>query len=94
MAHSPHIDVASLPTGWRLTSGEGAVFNALLAEDAVSRASISSAAGVTEGSVGVLIRRIRTKLSSHGIEIETVAGKGWRLIGRETWRTALSAITN
>lgn len=94
MAQSTEIEALPTPSGWSLTSGEGAVFNALLSHDTATRASISSTAGVTEGSVGVLMRRIRSKLSVHGIEIETVAGKGWRLIGRETWRTALSALTN
>jgi DNA-binding response OmpR family regulator len=65
-----------------------------LTDDTVLRGDISTVAGVTEGSVSVLIRRIRTKVSAHGVEIETVAGKGWRLIGRETWRRALAAITN
>jgi DNA-binding response OmpR family regulator len=63
-----------------------------MSTDTLSRSSISSKAGVTEGSVGVLLRRIRSKVSKHGVEIETVAGKGWRLIGRETWRAALAHI--
>lgn len=70
------------------------MFGALLTEDAVARETISSVANVTEGSVRVLIKRLRTKLSVHGVEIETVTGKGWRLIGRDTWRRALAAIRN
>jgi DNA-binding response OmpR family regulator len=80
------------PEAWRLTSGETAVFGALLTEDAVSAAAIAKAADVTIGSVDVLMSRLRKKVVRHGIEIETVIGKGWRLVGRETWRLALAAI--
>jgi DNA-binding response OmpR family regulator len=80
------------PEAWRLTSGEAAVFSALLTEDAVDVSGVTAVAGVTAGSVDVLIHRLRKKVSSHGIEIETVRGKGWRLVGRETWRLALAAI--
>lgn len=92
MSHLSHNEATRTPANWGLTTGEGAVFCALLTDDTVDRAAISSDAGVTEGSVSVLIRRLRGKVSRHGIEIETVAGKGWRLIGRETWRRALAAL--
>jgi biotin operon repressor len=94
LSHLSKIETIIAPSTWGLTSGEAAVFCALLAGDTATRTLISSAAGVTEGSVSVLIRRIRSKVSAHGIEIETVAGKGWRLIGRETWRRALAALSN
>lgn len=94
MSHAQTNLATGTPSAWRLTSGESAVFGALLTDDTVDRAAISSAAEVTEGSVSVLIRRIRAKVSAHGVEIETVAGKGWRLIGRETWRAALAHLSN
>jgi biotin operon repressor len=81
------------PPGWALTRGERAVFGALLSEDAVSAARVASTASVTVRSVGVLMSRLRKKIAPHGVEIETVSGKGWRLNGRETWRTALAALT-
>jgi hypothetical protein len=81
------------PDAWRLTSGETAVLGALLTDDTVDGSAIATAAGVTPGSVDVLIHRLRKKVSPHEVEIETVRGKGWRLIGRETWRRALAAIS-
>jgi hypothetical protein len=86
-----HVEFTA-PDGWRLTSGESAVLGALLTEDNVDCSGVAKAASVTPGSVDVLIHRLRKKVSAHGIEIETVRGKGWRLIGRETWRLALAAI--
>lgn len=80
------------PDAWGLTLGEAKVFGALMDSDTAPRASIASAAGVGEPSVDVLMHRIRRKVSRHGVEIETVTGKGWRLLGRETWRHALAAI--
>lgn len=94
MSHLRANDATGTPPAWNLTSGEAAVFGALLTDDTLSRTVISGKAGVTEGSVSVLMRRLRSKVSAHGVEIETVAGKGWRLIGRTTWRRALAAITN
>lgn len=94
MSHPYQIEATGTPGAWKLTSGERSVFGALLTDDTISRAQLAQAAGVTEGSVGVLLRRIRAKVSVHGVEIETVAGKGWRLIGRETWRRALAALSN
>ena len=80
------------PLAWGLTSGEGAVFSALLTGDTVDASAIAKAVRVTMGSVDVLMHRLRKKVSAHGVEIETVRGKGWRLIGRETWRHALATI--
>lgn len=79
------------PDAWELTRGEEAVFIALLDEDTAPRSAVASAAGIGEASVDVLVHRIRRKVSRHGVEIETVTGKGWRLCGRETWRRALAA---
>jgi hypothetical protein len=87
-----HVEFTA-PDAWRLTSGEAAVFAALLTEDTVDGSTVAKAASVTEGSVDVLLHRLRKKVSPHRIEIETVRGKGWRLVGRETWRLALAAIT-
>lgn len=80
------------PAGWALTRGEEKVFGALMNDDTTPRAAVASAAGIGERSVDVLMSRLRRKVSPHGVEIETVTGKGWRLIGRETWRRALAAI--
>lgn len=90
---SPQPRATRAPSAWALTRGEEAVFGALLNGDTIARPAISNAAGVTNRSVDVLVHRLRKKIARHGVEIETVTGKGWRLIGRETWRHALAALT-
>jgi len=80
------------PAAWKLTAAEEKVFAVLLAVDTATR----DAVGVVMGrqptrTIDVLISRVRKKVAEHGVEIETVRGKGWRLVGRETWRRALAA---
>lgn len=92
MAVNDLITTVPIPDAWALTRGEGRVFRALLGDDTNSRTAVALAAGVGEGSVDVLVNRLRRKVTRHGVEIETVTGKGWRLVGRETWRRALAAL--
>lgn len=83
---------ATLPIDWRLTPTEESIFRAMLARDFASPALIAEVAGTaTPQSARVHVHRIRQKLAPHRIEIETVTGKGWRLIGREQWRAILGA---
>lgn len=93
MSSSPTSRALRVPAAWSLTRGEESVFGALLGEDTATPAVIAKAANVTPASAGVLMSRLRKKIAPHRVEIETVSGKGWRLIGRETWRTALAALT-
>jgi DNA-binding response OmpR family regulator len=82
---------ALLPQDWRLTPTEESIFRALLARDCVTVALIAEVAGTTPQSARVHIHRIRQKLKPRAVEIETVTGKGWRLIGREHWARQLAA---
>lgn len=83
---------AVLPPEWRLTPSEESIFRALLARDYVSPALISEVADTaTPQSARVHLHRIRQKLGQRAVEIETVAGKGWRLIGREHWARQFAA---
>lgn len=79
------------PASWRLTAVEERVFSVLLAVDTATRDAVSVVMGRDLGrTVDVHISRIRKKVTSHGVEIESVRGKGWRLVGREAWRRALA----
>lgn len=80
-----------VPADWRLTLTEAKVFAVLLAVDNATRAAIAAGAGLAENrSIDVHLTRIRKKLTPFGVEIETVRGSGWRLVGRYTWGRALS----
>ena len=82
---------ATLQTAWRLTPTEDRIFRVLLAVDIATRDAISESAGVkARRTQGVHLSRMRAKLNRHNVEIETVQGKGWRLVGREAWRKLLS----
>lgn len=82
---------AVLPADWRLTRTEESIFRAMLARDYASAGVIAEVAGTaTPQSARVHVHRIRQKLAPKAIEIETVAGKGWRLIGREHWARVLA----
>lgn len=79
------------PASWKLSAREERVFSVLLAVDTATREAVSVAVGRDLGrTVDQHISRIRKKVSTHGVEIETVRGKGWRLVGRDVWRAALA----
>jgi len=85
---------ADLPAGWGFTTTEAAIFRVLLSNDYGTHAVIGEVAGVDgKAAARVHMHRIRRKVSASGIEIETVSGKGWRLVGREHWRRTLAART-
>lgn len=80
------------PAAWKLTAHEERVFSVLLAVDTATRDAVGVAlARAPTRTVDVFVSRIRKKISPHGLEIETVRGKGWRLVSREAWRHALAA---
>lgn len=80
-----------LPVEWRLTNGETTVFQTLLAHDVASLPIILEVTRTTAATVRVLIGRIRSKLAPRGVQIETLLGKGWRLVSREQWRAIVAA---
>lgn len=85
---------AALPLDWKLTPTEEAIVRAMLANDVASRALITEAAGTKSPEVArVHLHRIRQKLTPRGVEIETLHGRGWRLIGREHWARQLAPAT-
>lgn len=85
---------ATLPLDWRLTPTEETIFRALLAHDCATPALIAEAAGTRTPQVArVHIHRLRGKLTSRGVEIETLHGRGWRLVGREHWARQLAPVT-
>ena len=86
---------AAVPADWRLSVTEEKIFRALLANDFVGQPLIAEVAGTpTARSSRVHMHRIRTKLTPRGVSIETVHGRGWRLIGRDHWRAILDASAN
>lgn len=83
--------VSSVPVKWRLTPMEERIFRVLLAVEIATRDAIAEATSVKSyRTQGVHLSRIRSKLTQHRVEIETVQSKGWRLVGREAWRSILS----
>jgi len=83
---------ATVPLAWKLSTTEEGIFRAMLAHDVVSHGLIAEVAGpMTQQSARTHLHRIRTKLKPRGLEIETLHGRGWRLIGREQWRAVLAA---
>jgi DNA-binding response OmpR family regulator len=81
---------AVAPAEWRLTPTEERVFRVMLACDTAGRAAIAAGASLGETrTIDVHLLRIRDKLTRFGVEIETVRGKGWRLVGREAWSRTL-----
>lgn len=81
---------AVVPTAWRLSAIEERVFRALLAQDIVSTAAIVEAADTTPNATRVHILRLRRKLETHSIEIETQPNRrGWSLVDRERWAAIL-----
>lgn len=81
---------AMLPTEWKLTPAEERIFRALLASDCASVATIQEVAATNAQAARVHLHRIRKKLSPRGVEIETLHGRGWRLVGREQWARILA----
>ena len=82
---------AVVPPEWKLTDSEERIFRVLLSCDIATRAAIAAGAGRGETrTIDVHVTRIRKKLSRFGVEIETVRGKGWRLVGRFTWARTLA----
>jgi DNA-binding response OmpR family regulator len=81
---------AVLPINWKLTRTEDSVFRVLLAHDIASAGLIVEADGGPGSveAVRVFIHRLRTKLAGIA-EIETIAGRGWRLVARESWRLSI-----
>lgn len=83
---------AVVPAEWRLTSAEERIFRVLLAVDNATRKVIAEGADAPETrTIDVHITRIRSKVERFGVEIETVRGRGWRLVGRFTWARSLAA---
>lgn len=82
---------AVVPLAWKLTSTETRIFKVLLACEIATRDAITESTGVgAYKTQGVHLSRIRPKLAVHNVEIETVQGKGWRLVNREAWRSMLT----
>lgn len=81
---------AQFPHTWRLTPTEESVFRVLLAHDVPGVNLIVASTGSTEKGVAVHIHRIRGKLTSKGVEIQTINGRGWHLVGRDHWRAILA----
>jgi DNA-binding response OmpR family regulator len=85
---------ASVPLDWRLTATEETIFRVMLAHDCATPALIAEASGTKSPESGrVHIFRIRNKLKPRAVEIETLHGRGWRLIGREHWARQLAPAT-
>lgn len=70
---------------------EETVVRTLLNHAIVTAEIIEEVSGTQRVAVRVHLHRIRKKLTPHGVEIETVVSKGWRLVGREHWRAQLDA---
>lgn len=82
---------AVFPRTWSLTPGEENVFRALLAHDIATVAVVVEAVNASAAAIRVFIHRIRQKLTPHNVEIETLQGRGWRLVGREQWAAILKS---
>jgi DNA-binding response OmpR family regulator len=81
----------AVPADWRLTKTEETIWRVLLAHDCASAALIAEAAEVpTLQSVRVHLMRLRKKLMPQRVEIETLNGRGWRLVGRDHWARVLA----
>jgi DNA-binding response OmpR family regulator len=81
---------ADLPIEWRLSRTEAKLFRGLLAHDVAPTALLMEVAQTTADGARVHMHRLRKKVAPHRLEIETITGKGWRLINRDQWRSFLA----
>lgn len=86
----------SVPLEWRLTSSEARLFAHLTTRAVATKSSIMTALYSDRPEddpelkiVDVFICRIRRKVKPYGVEIATVWGQGYSLVGREKWAAVL-----
>ncbi len=83
----------SLPTEWKLTPKERALFLALIRNDIVTKDMAKLILYGTmqrrSHSVDVFMSRIRRKTEDHSVTIETINRTGYRLVDRLVWAKTL-----
>lgn len=83
-----------LPVKWGLTPAERRAIRCLLRADHVGSARLADVVCKEGGepnraSAGVIIHRLRKKMTKWGMEIATISGEGYHLVDRSKWMERL-----
>lgn len=90
-----------IPTSWKLTACEETILRTMLVRDVAAKQTVYHAlygdridGGPDPKIIDVWVCKMRPKLKPYGLVIETVWGRGHRLVDRQSWAKALKIDTS